>query len=91
MPIENSTGYPVFVRTVSSVVIGICLLISSGIYCFRVGILQTYFPDADNTEDLTLIFCLLAISLFFAASIYRGKFLWFINSGNDETPNAPSP
>ena len=91
MAAPNSTGYAVFVRTISSVVIGICLLISGGIYFFRVGILQAYSPDANNTEDLTLIFCLLTISLFLAASIYRGKFLWFINNGNDETADEPTP
>jgi hypothetical protein len=91
MPAPNSTGYAVFVRTISSVIIGICLLISGSIYFFRVGILQTYSPEANNTEDLTLIFCLLTISLFFAASIYRGKFLWFINNGDDGTADEPTP
>ena len=74
----DPTGYPVFVRTVSAMIVAACLLTASGIYFFRVGILQTYAQDVDNSQDLILILCLLAIAVFFTGSICCGKFLWFV-------------
>lgn len=77
---DTEQGYRVLVRTVSSVIVFVCILTAGYIYFLRVGIMQTYFPETSNARDLMRIASLLSISAFFAFSIYRGRFVWFLDA-----------
>ena len=78
-------GYRVFVRTVSGLTIFICTVSAAFLYFFRVAISQTYFPESSNARDLSMIGLTMGIAFYFALSIWRGKFFWFIGGAKRDT------
>lgn len=84
-PASYREGYRVFVRTVSGLIIFICILYATFRYVFYVAIVQAYSPESSNALDLLLIGLAIGVACYFALSIWRGKFFWFIGSPRRDT------
>ncbi|MDB2685589.1 hypothetical protein N9Y42_00055 [Mariniblastus sp.] len=81
-PQNHIGGYRVFVRTVSGIIVFVCVLTCAFLYFFKVAIIQAYTPGLSNFGDLSLIGLLAALAIYFCLSIYRGKFIWFLGNEN---------
>lgn len=84
-PDSYREGYRVFVRTVSGLIIFVCVLYATFRYVFHVAIAQAYSPEYSNTRDLELIGLAIGVACYFTLSIWRGKFFWFIGATRHDT------
>lgn len=74
---ENDTreGYRVLVRTVSGVVIGLCLIEA---LLLSVGISHSLFSQSVIDQERSAIVLVLSALLYFVVAAWRGKFIWFL-------------
>ena len=72
------SGYPVFVRTVSGLVL-FGLLVCALLWYVKFSVSQTYSPSPLTADQKLFIFLFFTSFLYSVISLSTGKFLWFFD------------